>query len=52
MWPRLSHTLAPLARMRYNKVKFKWTKIGQYDFGGNNRILDYDTLLTYPDFNE
>ena len=52
MGPRQSHTLAPLTKIVSNKSKFKWTKIKQDAFGEINRIVDRNTLLTYPGFNE
>ena len=33
-------------------VKFKWSKIEQYDFEEIKRIVAHDILLDYPDFNE
>ena len=33
-------------------MKFKWTKIEQSAFNELKRIMDRDTLLSYPDFNE
>ena len=52
MWPRCSHTLAPLTKIIYFKRNFKWTQVEQYYFKKNKRIVARDTLLTYPDFNE
>ena len=52
MWPRRSHTLAPLTRLMSIKSKFTWTQVKQDDFDKTNRILDSNNLLTYPDFNE
>ena len=52
MWPRWSHALSPLARLTYIKNKFKWTQVEQDAFGKTKRIVECDTLLTYPDFNE
>ena len=52
MWPRRSHTLAPLARITTNERKLKWTKLEQDAFDAINRIAARDTLSTYPDFNE
>ena len=52
MWPRRSHTLAPLTRMASNKRKFKWTKFKKYAFVGIKRTVDCYTLLTYTYFNE
>ena len=52
IWPRWSHTLAPLTRIKFNKRTFKWTKTEQDYFDEIKQILDHDTLLTYPDFNE
>ena len=52
MWERRSHTLALLTYITRIKVKFKWTKIEQYDFNKIKQILACDTLLAYPYFNE
>ena len=51
MWERRSHTLATSTKIMFNKVKFKWTRIRQDTFDEIKRILESDTLLTYPDFN-
>ena len=51
MWPRRSHTLAPLTKLTSIKRKFKWKKFEQYAFDKIKRIVARDTLLTYPDFN-
>ena len=52
MYPKPSYTLADLTKITSNKRDFKWTKIEQDAFNEINRIMDRDTLLTYPDFNE
>ena len=52
MWPRGSHTLAPLTILTSIKRKFKWTQVEQYVFHEIKWILARDTLLTYPDYNE
>ena len=52
MWPRNSHTLAPLTRITPNKRKCKWTKVGQYAFDEIKRTAARYNLLTYLDFNE
>ena len=52
MWPIQSHTLAPLTRLTYIKLIFKWTQVKQDTFKTIYRIVACDTLLTYPDFNE
>ena len=44
--------LAPLTRITSNKRKLKQTKIEQDDFDEIKRIVDLNTLLTYPNFNE
>ena len=44
--------LAHLTNIAYSKVKFKRTKIEQDAFDEIKRILDRNTLLSYPDFNE
>ena len=35
-----------------SKVKFKWNKIEEDAFNEIKRVVDRDTLLSYPDFNE
>ena len=52
MWPRRSHTLAPLARITTNERRLKWKKLEQDAFDAINRIAARDTLSTYPEFNE
>ena len=52
MWPRRPHTLAPLTIIISNKRKSKWNKIEQDEFNKIKRIMDCNTLLTYPDPNE
>ena len=52
MWPRRSHTLAPLTKLTSIKRNFEWTQVEQYDFGKIKRIVARATLLTYSDFNE
>ena len=51
MWPRCSHTLAPLTKLTYIKRNFEWTQVEQDAFDKIKRIVARDTLLTYPDFN-
>ena len=52
MWPRRSHTLATLTKLRSTNRKFEWTEVEQYYFDKIKRILDRNNLLTYQDFNE
>ena len=52
MWARCEHTFAPLTHITSSKVEFKWTKIEQYAFGVIIQIVDHNTLLVYPYFNE
>ena len=52
MWPRRSHTLAPLTKLTSIKTRFKWTQVEQDAFDEIKRIVARDNLLTYPDFNE
>ena len=52
MWPRRSHTLAPLTRLTSIKWKFKYTQVKQYAFDKIKPVVSDDNLLTYPDFNE
>ena len=41
---RHSHMLAPLTKITFSKVKFKWDKIEQYAFGVIKRILAHRIL--------
>ena len=52
MWPRQPHKLATLTRSTSIKRKFKLTEVEQDIFNKIKRIVDRNTLLTYPDFNE
>ena len=52
MLPRRSHMLAPLTKLTSINRKYKWMKVEHYGFDEIKRIVDRDTLLTYPDFNE
>ena len=52
MWPRRSHTLAPLIKKMSIKIYFKWTQVELDTFDEIKRIMDCDTLSTYPYLNE
>ena len=52
MWPRRSHTLAPLTKLTFVKGKYKWGKSEQDYFDKIKRIVARDTLSNYQDFNE
>ena len=52
MYPRRSHTLAPLTKIVSNKRNLKLTKTEQDDFCGIDKIVARDALLAYPNFNE
>ena len=52
MWPRMSHTLAPLTKLTYIKRKFKLSQFDQYAFDRIKQIVARDALLTYTDFSE
>ena len=52
MWPRRSHTLAPLTKLTSIKRRFKWIQFEQDAFDKIKRIVTRDTFITYPDFNE
>ena len=52
MWARISHTLAPLTKIKPGRISFKWTKIKQDAFNEIKWIVARYTLLTYPYFNE
>ena len=52
MWPRRSHTLAPLTKFPSIKINLKWTHAEQDAFDEIKRIVACDNLLTNPYFNE
>ena len=52
MWPRRSHTLAPLPKITSNERKFKWNKLKQNDFNETKQIVARDNLMNNPYFNE
>ena len=52
MWPRQSHTLAPLTRLKSIEQVFKWTTFKQDAFNKIKSNMARYTFLTYPDFNE
>ena len=52
MWPRRSHTLAPLTISMSINRKFKWAQVEQDAFDKIKRIMARNNLLTYPGFNE
>ena len=52
MWPRRSHTLAPLTRLTSIKRKSKWMQVEQDALDKIKWIVARDTLLTYSDLNE
>ena len=52
MWPRQSHTSAPLTRLMSTKSKCKWAQFKQYAFDKIKQIVACDTLSNYPDFDE
>jgi len=50
MWPRCSHTLAPLTELT-GKKKFIWTDVHQQAFDAMKALMVEDALLCYPDHN-
>ena len=52
MWTRQSHMLAPLTRLTYIKINFKWTNIEQDSFDRIKQIVARGTLFKYTYFNE
>ena len=52
MCPICSHGLVNLTRLTSIKNKFKWAQVEKYAFDEIKWIVDRDTFLTYPDFNE
>ena len=52
MWTSRSYMLAPLTRLISIKKEFKWTQVKQDAFEKIKLIVDRDTLLNHPGFNE
>ena len=52
IWPRGSHTLAPLTRIASIKQRFKCIQVKQDAFDKIKWIVACNTLLTYLDLNE
>ena len=52
MWSKRPHLLQPLTELTSKKVRFKWTVVEQKLFDEIKRIVAYDTLLLYQDFNK
>ena len=52
MWLRPTHMLATLTILMSVNRKFKHTRVEQDAFNKIKRIMERDTLLTYPNFNE
>ena len=52
MWPKRSHTLAPLTKLTSTKRNFKWTQVEQDYFKTIRRIGDSDTLKSDPNINK
>ena len=52
MWVRRSHLLQPLTALKSTKITFKWKDVEQQVFDKIKGIVDHDTLLIYPYFNE
>ena len=48
MWPRRTHTLAPLTAMT-GKAPFQWMPVHQKEFEQMKALISTDTLLAYPD---
>ena len=52
MWRKRSHVLAPLSSLVSKTVKFKWTEEHQKAFEEAKRMIQKETLLSYPKFGE
>ena len=52
MYPRRSHTLAPLTRVRSSNWRFKLMQVEQDNFDKIKRIVACDNLLTDLNFNK
>ena len=48
MWPRRTHTLAPLTAMT-GKAPFQWTPVHQKEFEQMKALISTDAILAYPD---
>jgi hypothetical protein len=52
MWIRLSHVLAPLAKLTSKDAKWVWSELENRSFQKMKAIITKETLLAYPDFNK
>ena len=52
MWTMRPNMLAILTKLMYIEQKYKQTQVEKYAFDGIKRIVAFDPLLNYPDFNE
>ena len=52
IWSIRSHILHPLTELMSNNVELKWKDVEQKSFDYVKFIVNQDTLLEYPNFNE
>ena len=52
MWIRRSDVLAPLTALTSKTAKWQWTDVEQKAFDTTKHIIERETLLAYPDFNQ
>ena len=52
MWPKCSHILQPLTRLKSKNVIFKWTDVEKKAFDEVKRLVACITLLNCPGFNK
>ena len=50
-WEKRTHVLQPLTRLASKSVHFKWAIVEQKPFDEVKGIVENNTLLAYPDFN-
>ena len=51
MWPRRSHTLAPLNKLTSINRKFEWKEFEQYAFDEIKRIVAHNNVFPHRYFN-
>jgi hypothetical protein len=52
MWLRRSHTLAPLASLTSEKVKWEWGPKQSTAFAMAKRVITREAMLAHPDFSK
>ena len=52
IWHQRSHIIAPLTALTLANATWNWTEEHQNAFDEMTRVIDRETLLAYPDFNQ